>query len=146
MRVQTQRDTFALRIAADSVEVPPDAPHEDWQPIYGDPSFAKWHPAYGESHLKYHVYPIRRGNGKPTVWRANSHGLYQGMGTLTRGETSTAFPQYADDDEPVGLGQFPNMAKAKAAAEQHYAENYGQPQRSVGDYDINQLMRDQGFS
>lgn len=147
MRIQTQRDTFALRIAAEDVVLPPDEPHDDWRP-FGIGHAEKWHPPYGETHVKYHIY--RTGGGQnPTIWGATHCGICQGMETIERPSKdygSITSPRYSQGYEPEQLGRFKTPEKAKAAAEQHYAENYGQPQRSVGDYDINQLMRDQGFS
>ena len=150
MKIQAQQETFAYRLAGEEIHIPPDEPHDDWRPIHGDPSFAKWHPPVGESHIKYHIYPIRR-TGKPTIWRANSHGLYQGMGSLSSRGNNLTFPQYSNEFEPEritsvsGNPNFSNMDKAKAAAEKYHAENYGKPQKGIGDYDLNQLMRDQGF-
>ena len=162
MKIQSQRETFALRIAAEDIKLPPDEPHTDWQPKYkGDPADSvekalqkatvqKWHPPYGETHVKYHIY--RGGGGRnPVVWGANHHGTYQGMETISSpsGDYGDIIaPKYSNGDvrnEPEQLGRFKTPEKAKAAAEQHYAENYGKPQKSIGDYDINQLMRDEGF-
>lgn len=146
MRIQRQRDAFALRVAAaEDVRVPPDAPHEDWQQHRGNA--LKWHPPYGETHVKYHVY--RAGGGKnPVIWGANHHGINLGMETVeppSGDYGSITWPKYSQGDEPEHLGRFRTPEKAKAAAEQHYAENYGKPQKGIGDYDINQLMRDEGF-
>lgn len=138
-----------FRTAGEEIHIPPDEPHDDWRPIHGDPQFAKWHPPVGESHIKYHVYPIRRSN-QPTVWRANCHGLYQGMGSLTNRGDNLTFPQYDGDFEPVGIPHYPSgrrnfrtMDDAKAAAERYHAENYGNP-RSAGDHDIDAIMREHG--
>jgi len=150
VRVQTQRDTFAFRIAAEDVVLPPDEPHDDWRPRWPGTNTGteKWHPPFGETHVKYHIY--RGGGGRnPVVWGVNHHGLHQGMETIeppSGDYGSITSPRYSLSDEPEQLGRFKTPEKAKAAAEQHYAENYGRPQKSVGDYDINQLMRDQGFS
>jgi hypothetical protein len=125
-------------------EIPPDAPHQDWQRHRGNA--LKWHPPYGESHVKYHVYPL--GGGKnPVIWNATHHGIMQGTEAFTGPLDGTDRKRavYQHEDEPELLGRFKTPEKAKAAAEKHHAENYGQPKPSLGDYDINQIMRDEGF-
>lgn len=154
MRIQSQQEAFAYRLAEVRHTLPPDEPHEDWRPLHGDPSFAKWHPPYGESHIKYHVYPRRRQNGKPISWGATCHGLYQGLSDFKSNpldeDEEVRMPQYSNDLDVVPIPgargkDFPSMGKAKAAVEKYHAENYGQPQKGIGDYDINELMREQGL-
>jgi hypothetical protein len=129
-----------------AVRIPLDDPHTDWRPRWGDKSTTeKWHPPYGETHVKYHVYQVGGGRN-PTLWRANHHGTYEGMQTLSppngSGEDLT-FPNYtmSADPEPVGERRnFRNPKDAKAAAEKHYRENYGTPPKH--DYDIEKIMDD----
>jgi hypothetical protein len=135
----------------------PDAPHEDWQPKYrGDPADSvekalqkatvqKWHPPYGETHVKYHIY--RGGGGRnPIIWGANHHGTYQGTKTvrspLRDDHPEFEMPVYSNEDEPEQLGRFKTPEKAKAAAEEHYRDNYSQPPKH--DYDIDAIMGDEG--
>jgi hypothetical protein len=140
-------DAIMSRTAAEDMELPPDEPHEDWQPKYGNdpnPTLYKWHPPYGETHVKYHIY--RGGGGRnPVVWSANHHGTYQGMKTVHApyGDYgSITGPEYSQSeaDEPDRLGRFKTEQQAKAAAEQHYRDNYGTPPKH--DYDIDKIMND----
>ena len=139
-------DAANLHDPNEPIHIPPDAPHEDWQPRYrNDPNLVKWHPPHGESHVKYHVYPLGGGSNR-VIWRANHHGLYQGMETMSSPSGSggdLTFPTYSTSSDPDLIGGYRSMEQAKAAAEAHHAENYGQPPRH--DYDINQIMRDEGF-
>ena len=131
--------------AEEDIVLDPDEPHDDWQKRYEGSPTMRWHPPFGETHVKYHVY--RGGGGRnPIVWSANHHGTYQGMRTVeppSGAHGSITTPWYSNGDEPEQLGRFRTPEKAKAAAEAHYAENYGRP--PAHDYDINQIMRDEGF-
>lgn len=137
-------DAVNLPDPSKAVRIPLDESHTDWRPRWGDRSTTeKWHPPYGETHVKYHVYQVGGGRN-PTLWRANHHGTYEGMQTLSppngSGEDLT-FPNYtmSADPEPVGERRnFRNPKDAKAAAEAHYRDNYGQPPKH--DYDIDSIM------
>ena len=108
-------------------QVPPhltkDAPHDDWQPKFkNDPAFSvqKWHPPYGETHVKYHIY--RAGGGRnPIIWGANHHGTYQGSEMVKSPIRPDDYPdimvsKYSNQDDPEQLGRFKTPEKAKAAA------------------------------
>ena len=121
----------------DDIIFDPDRPHDEWRPRHGRPEFAEWHPPYGESHIKYHVYPVGGGNNQ-RYWRVNDHGLYQGMGSVERpgGGAEMRFPSYAFDDDydphrvphpKTGDYNFRTMDEAKAAAEQYHAATYSKP-------------------
>lgn len=123
-------------------------PHDDWQPRFGDDQrVQKWHPPFGETHVKYHIY--RGGGGRnPIIWGANHHGTYQGSemvkSPIRSGEhPDIEVPVYSTQDEPEQLGRFRTPEQARAAAEEHYTENYGRP--PAHDYDINRIMREEGF-
>ena len=126
----------------------PDEPHTDWQPKYkndSNPSVYKWHPPYGETHIKYHIW--RAGGGRnPIIWGANHHGTYQGVKTvrspLRDDDPEFEMPVYSNEDEVEQLGRFKTPEKAKAAAEEHYRDNYSQPPKH--DYDIDAIMGDEG--
>jgi hypothetical protein len=124
----------------DDIIFDPDRPHDEWRPRHGRPEFAEWHPPYGESHVKYHVYPIGGGSNQ-RYWRANEHGLYQGQETIERpgGGAEMRFPVYSNDGHPhraepqrighpvTGDHNFRTMDEAKAAAEQYHAATYSEP-------------------
>jgi hypothetical protein len=142
----------------DTLRIPPDSPHDEWRPRHGDLDHLQWHPPYGETHVKYHIYPIRGGgsgsfSGKPKFYRANSHGIYQGMQTVddpTGNRPSIEMPKYSNEDEPERVlnenGSHPlnfrSLNEAQSAAEKHYAENYGTPPSH--DYDIDTIMGQPG--
>ena len=97
------------------------------------------------AHVKYHLY--RAGGGKnPIIWGANHHGTYQGTETVSSplGGDRPDFdvPVYSNGDDPEQLGRFKKPEQAKAAAEAHYRENYGQPPSH--DYDIDSIMGEHG--
>ena len=132
-----------------TIRIPPDQPHDQWRPRHGNNlDYLQWHPPYGETHVKYHVYPIGGGNGKRKLYRANHHGINLGMQTVhdpngTR--PSIEMPKYSTGDEPERIlnegGSHPlnfrSLNEAQAAAEKHYDENYGQPQKH--NYDIEKI-------
>lgn len=134
------------RTAGEDINLPPDQPHQDWQPKYKNhkPTVRQWHPPFGETHVKYHIYQMGGGRN-PLVWGANHHGTYQGMETVdppSGASGSITWPLYSNGYEPDQLGRFKTPEQAQAAAEQHFAENYGQPPKH--DYDIGQIMDEHG--
>jgi hypothetical protein len=123
----------------------PDESHTDWRPRWNQPSnVQKWHPPYGETHVKYHVYSAGGGRN-PIIWGATHHGILQDTRTFT-GPLSVELNQeltrgvYEHEDDPEQLGRFKTEKKAKEAAEQHYRDNYGTPPKH--DYDIDSIMND----
>lgn len=125
------------------IHIPPDSPHDDWQKRYEGSPTMRWHPPYGETHVKYHIY--RGGGGRnPIIWGANHHGTYRGVKTVSSPSGKNrdiTMPTYSNGDEPEQLGRFKTPEKAKAAAEEHYRQTYGQPPKH--DYDIDSIMNDQ---
>jgi len=122
-----------------------DEPHHDWQPRYKGRrmNIEKWHPPYGESHVKYHVWQAGGGDN-PVIWGATHHGLAIGpktfkspLGLSDKDYTRTS---YEHEDDPERIGRFKTPEKARAAAEQHYRDNYGTPPKH--DYDIDKIMDD----
>jgi hypothetical protein len=122
-----------------------DEPHHDWQPRYKGRrmNIEKWHPPYGESHVKYHVWQAGGGDN-PVIWGATHHGLAIGpktfkspLGLSDKDYTRTS---YEHEDDPERIGRFKTPEKARAAAEQHYRDNYSTPPRH--DYDIDKIMND----
>jgi hypothetical protein len=140
-------DAIMRRTAGeDDLVLPPDEPHQDWRSRYSgesEPTVYQWHPPYGETHVKYHVY--RGGGGRnPIVWSANHHGTNQGMETIQPpggGYGNITWPLYSNGYEPDQLGRFKTPEQAKAAAESHYAENYPRPSH---DYDLDSIMDQPG--
>jgi hypothetical protein len=172
MRIQSQRETFALRIGSENSAshdyvFNPHVPH-DWEehPMWSKEDIASdrtgiiprhqlnmkthtWHPNVGETHARYSVDPRYTDNTGIPSWGANHAGTYNGHVTHTFDDGgSMTVPRYksksAGDHD---LGTFSTPDEAKSAAEQHYGQTYGNQsqQPSIGDYDINDIMRDQGF-
>lgn len=130
--VRLAGDGMSWRTAAEDVHLPPDEPHDDWRPKYKNVgphnrwNIFKWHPPYGESHVKYHIFQMGGGRN-PVRWGANHHGLYLGMETLHPPDgsgSSFTIPKYqlSDDVEVLGYSRTPEQAKK--AAEAHYEEHY----------------------
>ncbi len=137
-------DAIMRRTAAD---FPPESPHDDWQPKYKNDTrgtILKWHPPYGETHVKYNIFQLGGGRN-PIIWGANHHGTYQGTKTVSSplgypGDPEFDVPVYSHSDEVEQLGRFRKPEQAKAAAEEHYRQNYGTPPKH--DYDIDSIMND----
>jgi len=134
----------AGRIARrEHIDFPPDTFHHDWKPIDGDPEFVDWHPPVGsgETHASYRVYPDRS-KGWTSRWSVQHFGTYQGMKTVSfppsrfRDYDSASMPSYSKDRDPSDmLGSFDSLDDAKAAAHQHYQQNYTGG-GSLGDVDF----------
>ena len=134
---------FRRQAREKDIRIPPDMPHDDWQKRYEGSPTMRWHPTYGETHVKYHIY--RGGGGRnPIIWGANHHGICQGMETVdppSGDYGSITLPKYSLGDDPEQLGRFKKPEQAKAAAEQHFAETYGKQSKPGPDY-YEQVMGD----
>lgn len=142
--------------------------HDHWQEYWNHPqdlpNFWGWNPRHGESHV---VYSIGM-NPATRMWGVTHHGFYHGVqepdedgsffGILPPSEKGFADLKINRDGTPdrVGptdpttrgtweIGPFRDQEGAKGAAEKHFADNYGNSGHGLGDYDINQVMRDEGF-
>lgn len=133
------------RTAGEDMVLPPDAPHQDWQPRYKNdfkPTVRQWHPSFGETHVKYHIYQMGGGRN-PVVWGANHHGTYEGMETVdspSGAGGSITWPKYTNGYEPDQLGRFRTPEQAQAAAEEHYEQTYKSRPSALGETDIDSIM------
>lgn len=144
-------------------EEPPHEPHDEWRvvPNYRDPEnrtdltpnmkaqvIHEWRPPYGESLIEYQIHPRQAhdGSGDATgKWYAMHHGLNRGMKTIEDRDGNTLTHNDYDFMQDDNIGEFDDPHEARAAVEAYHAERYGKPGHGMGDYDINQIMRDEGF-
>lgn len=136
-------------------EEPPEMPHDDWQvyPNYNNAEtrddltpeqkaqvYHQWHPYHGESFVQYHIFPPNRPGDQ---WHASHSGINKGMmsGTDPHGHSYNL-----NDYDPLAyesIGTFSDPEQGRRAVEDFHRRRYGQP--PTRDYDINQIMRDEGF-